>query len=343
MAHVISLWMAHNLRKERVFRDRRDPLDSYNDEDLYRLYRFDRSGIFFLCDVLKGNLECATRRNHSIPVHMQIMLILQYFATGTLHAVLSETMNVERSTVTRIIQRTTYALVEKAKDFISFPCNEEAATTKEKFYNIGGFPNVLGAVDGTQIRIISPGGNSAQCYYCRKGYPSINVQVVADADYLIRDIVVKWPGSVHDSRMFRNSGICSQFETGQHDGYLLGDSGYPLKPFLMTPYNAPVTNPQRRYNSAHKRTRVVVEQTFGQWKRRFQCLHSEIRSPNANFICAIICVCAILHNIAKRRNLPDFLEDSTFITDGEEDIHNIPHDEGNAQAVRTSIVMHYFS
>ena len=67
--------------------------------------------------------------------------------------------------------------------------------------------------------------------------------------------------------------------------------------FLLTPYRQPVSIDQENYNSAHKRTRVLIEQTFGRWKRRFHCLHGEIRmSPDR--VCTIIVACAVLHNMA---------------------------------------------
>ena len=43
-------------------------------------------------------------------------------------------------------------------------------------YCIAGFPNVVGAVDGTHIRIQAPTQNEDD-YVNRKGYHSINVQV----------------------------------------------------------------------------------------------------------------------------------------------------------------------
>ena len=52
---------------------------------------------------------------------------------------------------------------------------------------------------------------------------------------------------------------------GEH---ILGDIGYMLKT---------TTSSQENYNYAHKKTRVLMEQTFGRWKRRFHCLHGEIR------------------------------------------------------------------
>ena len=65
---------------------------------------------------------------------------------------------------------------------------------------------------------------------------------------------------------------------------------------MMTPYNHPRNPAQQAYNNAHK-TRVIIEQTFGRWKRRFHVLHSEIRMAPER-VCNIIGACAVLHNIA---------------------------------------------
>ena len=60
---------------------------------------------------------------------------------------------------------------------------------------------------------------------------------------------------------------------------------------------------QEAYNSAHTKTRVAIEQTYGRWKRRFHVLHSEIRMAPAK-VCLIIGACAVLHNIAVLLNEP---------------------------------------
>ena len=87
------------------------------------------------------------------------------------------------------------------------------------------------------------------------------------------------------------------------DGVILGNSSYACSPFLMTPYANPEIPQQEAYNSAHTKTRVVIEQTYGRWKRRFHVLHSEIRMAPEK-VCLIIGACAVLHNIAVLLNEP---------------------------------------
>lgn len=51
-------------------------------------------------------------------------------------------------------------------------------------------------------------------------------------------------------------------------GVLLGDSAYPIRHYLLTPYNKVTKPSQEWFNVAHKRTRVKVEQTIGILKGR---------------------------------------------------------------------------
>ncbi|KAJ1117683.1 hypothetical protein NDU88_005880 [Pleurodeles waltl] len=167
-------------------------------------------------------------------------------------------------------------------------------------------------------------------------------------------MVAKFPASTHDSYIFRHSGIHQRLERGEFgDGYLLGiaeytlqtythvnvepiyaqltlfilcqtgDSAYALRPWIHTPYLTPSNETERRYNSAHRRIRNIIEKTFGLLKARFRCLHRSggalQYAPIAAF--KIVGACAILHNIATRRGLhltpPD--------PDLEDDEQELPH------------------
>lgn len=57
---------------------------------------------------------------------------------------------------------------------------------------------------------------------------------------------------------------------------VLGDSAYPLLPFLLTPkLNQEEGTPGARYTDHHVRTRVAIERCFGILKGRWRCLRKE--------------------------------------------------------------------
>lgn len=122
-------------------------------------------------------------------------------------------------------------------------------------------------------------------------------QVTCDARLQIRDIVARWRGSTHDSRIFNESTLKERFERGEFKGRLLGDSGYRLETYLFTPILRPQNAREERYNRAQIATRNSVERCFGVWKQRFQSLLYGVTVHMHNVKPTIVAL-AVLHNIA---------------------------------------------
>ena len=129
-------------------------------------------------------------------------------------------------------------------------------------------------------------------------------------------------------------------EQSNIDGYLLGDNGYPCMKFLRTPYLQPQSRKEIRYNRSHKFTRCGVERTNGQWKRRFHCLHSEIRLL-PKITCRVIISCGVLHNVAKANNIP--LNDDEVDDNLDDDIKEVDNRfAGNCFALRKTVTVLHF-
>ena len=186
---------------------------------------------------------------------------------------------VSTATVCRIVNSVSHIIASCAGDEVVFPVTQaDRLASISNFYQIAAFPAVLGAIDCTHVAIQSPGGLRAELFRNRKGYFSLNIQAVVNASLIFINMVARWQGSAHDANIFAHSYVCARFETGDiSGGFLLGDSGYPCKKYLLTPLAATPTVAQQRYNYAHIRTRNVVERAFGVLKRRFPCLRMGLR------------------------------------------------------------------
>ncbi|KAM7290407.1 putative nuclease HARBI1 [Ixodes scapularis] len=285
------------LGRERVFRERLNPLDVFDEFELQQRFRFGYDGIMYLVELLRPDLEPQTRRSQVVSTELQVIVALQFFATGNFLITAGDYVHVHVSTASRIVRKVTAALARRAERFIRWPNEAEAAEVQQQFFEVAGFPSVVGAVDGTHIRIQGPSDHE-EAYVNRHGYHSINVQLVVDAAYQIRHVVARWPGSANDSKIFKKSALSVKLSNGTYDGLLLGDSGYACEPWLMTPFLVPSSSPEEEYNKAHITTRCIVERTIGQLKRRFNCLHAELRMLPKR-CCDIVVACCILHNLAK--------------------------------------------
>lgn len=128
----------------------------------------------------------------------------------------------------------------------------------------------------------------------------------------------------------------------------LGDSGYPLEPWLMTPVTGhALTAAEANYNRAHARTRNAIERLFGVLKSRFRCLDKSGGTLlyTAKKVCKIVVACAVLHNISRLRGIP---VDDNLVRDDDSDDQQDGEEAGNGQQgqlaiqVRRDLIQQYF-
>ena len=100
--------------------------------------------------------------------------------------------------------------------------------------------------------------------------------------YRFTNIVVKWPVATQDAFILANSNIPAVMEN--QNGWLLGDSGYGLKKWLMTPLLNPNAPQEVRYNKTHCKSRNTVGRAFGVLKAGFRYMFF-IYFKTLNFHC----------------------------------------------------------
>ncbi|XP_017483375.1 PREDICTED: putative nuclease HARBI1 [Rhagoletis zephyria] len=185
---------------------------------------------------------------------------------------------------------------------VTFPVtNEEQLAIKAGFYTKFGLKGVVGAIDCTHVALICPPKNDptkpCSLYMNRKGYYSVNVEAVCDDKLRFLAINANFPGSCHDSGLWTTSKVRSFMSTSR-GSLLLGDQGYPLEPWLITPLAESASLQEEKFNKMHCKARNVVERGFGVVKSRFRCIsqHRTLHySPEV--VTIIVNTCFILHNI----------------------------------------------
>ena len=142
----------------------------------------------------------------------------------------------------------------------------------------GIFSGTVGALDGWLVKIKCPSvwecANPGK-YFCRKGFSAINVQVIVDLSKRVLWRYIGEKGSSHDSPVFHQSSLgkfleywAVRFEASGL--YLVGDSAYALRSYLLTPYdNATPGSGEDVFNFFLSSQRIYVECAFGEIDRRW--------------------------------------------------------------------------
>jgi len=199
-------------------------INDLSDTEIMQMTRFPRYAVSELCEMLKDDLSRNTARSRALPIDTQMLAALQFYASGSFQWMVGRSCGLSQSAVSHCVGDVTDALLKRSPEYISFPTDTPTlrSTTKQSLYTVAHFPNVIGAIDCTHIPIKAPSVNEEACVD-RKGTHSVNVEAVCDADMRLLDVVAKWPGSSHDSFIWRSSDLRDVFSHGLvQGGWLLG-------------------------------------------------------------------------------------------------------------------------
>ncbi|XP_068758073.1 putative nuclease HARBI1 [Montipora capricornis] len=251
----------------------------------------------------------------AIPLQKQVLIFVWFISNLDAMRSVSDRFDVTLSSLERILKRVTEAIVALRREYIKWPRDDEMEVIMQNFelQTLPGFPRIIGVIDGTHIRI-KPPVKQPEAYVNRKKFHSFNTQLVCDDNMVFRDVLVGWPGSVHDSRILRNSSL-SATATNKFpgDSHLLGDGGYPLKRWLITPFrdNGNLSPRQRKFNQTLSSLRSVVERSIrllkGRWRKLGLLLELMVH---------LILASCVLHNYCL---LKDDFDDGYFLDGGDDD------------------------
>ncbi|KAL4127339.1 hypothetical protein QTP88_011514 [Uroleucon formosanum] len=245
----------------------------YNDLEFMEHFRVRHHIAYDLAVHFEGSQEFneTTGGHGKITAYNQVLIFL-WFA-GHLTASFRDVADrfcITISSLFRIVRRLTHVISYMASTVITWQNEHEKQRTRD-FFQIKGFSNVIGAIDGSHIHIDKP-SSDPDSYYNRKKFFSIHMQAVCDHKNKIRSVFIGFPGSVHDARVFRRSPLAANLET------------------LWS-------RRQINFNRTLSSYWYVIEHCFGLLKQKFrQLYHCKLRK--IEHIAHFIRACCVLHNLA---------------------------------------------
>ncbi|XP_064468954.1 uncharacterized protein LOC135383427 [Ornithodoros turicata] len=238
------------------------------------------------------------------------LILLSYIGSQCSMYSVADRFDVSESSVHMCVYRVLNFLQSISAGVICWPDQQEQERIKAGFLanSMGKGPRkTLGWVDGCHIEINKP-AESSQSYCNRKKWPSLLLQGVCDDRKQFIDLFIGFPGSAHDARVLRESPLFENAPAKCNNGYLLGDSAYPLQPWLLTPYrdnegSFPIW--KKRFNKCHSQQRVAIENTYGLLEQRFRRLYL-VDAASIKQCCLIIMGACVLHNMCNQER--DFFD-----------------------------------
>lgn len=332
-------------RRERNFNERKFEI-AIDETTRKQQHRVPLQVVDFLVEKLSPLLKHPTRRNQPLEPRQQIELFLQFLGNNAYYHLLRDARGPSSHTVFRVVHGVSAAVNTLEEEVIRWP--SDCSRLAQDFMKIGGFPKVAGCLDGTHVNI-SPPSKDEISYLNRHHQHSINALAVAGPDLTIFYLNANFPGRCHDSNVLRTSPLWHTFEVEGRRPFegavLLGDSAYPLRPWLLTPFPGDPDGAKGRFNVAHMRTRNVVERAFGVIKNRFSALKTGLRLKDPTESSKIITSAIIIHNLCIRfgDQGEDLSEDEEEDTPEDEDL--LPDDNaevGPERERRRNQILNFF-
>jgi len=241
----------------------------------------------------------------------------RYIAGGSSQISIAFNYRISPSSVSQILREILAAIWETMSEtFLPTPTVNSMQSTARDYWNKWNFPNCVGAIDGKYVKVKCP-PNSGSDFFNYKGYFSVVLLAIADANYKFSVVDIGAKGSQSDSGIFSNSTFGHLLYSNQLDlppekplpnttstmpHAFLGHDAFPLLQNLLRPYPGKFNKkPERIFNYRLSRARRVVENCFGIWAARFRIFHTTINA-DLDLADLIVKATTVLHNFLMEEN-----------------------------------------
>ena len=195
------------MRQPRNFEERW-LFDIKNPREFREKFRLPVDAFVHLLELIGPRLEHRTTRNRPLTARQQLLVFLHFLGTNSLYHVMHSRHGISTSTVWHIIHRVVPVILSFKRESIRQPNQPLSIATR--FRDIAGFLCVAECVDGHVP--VNPPHNDEDSYVNRHHSKSLNVAMVTGPDYTIYFCSSRCPGRLYDSRVIKESTLCTAFD-----------------------------------------------------------------------------------------------------------------------------------
>ncbi len=103
MADLVAALYKHAFRKERIFRDRTNPLEYYSPSAVFNRYGFWLDTIYAMAEIFESAMGPLTELSHSLPTLLSVCGGLRYLRVGSFYLVMGDLRpEIDKATAHRV-------------------------------------------------------------------------------------------------------------------------------------------------------------------------------------------------------------------------------------------------
>lgn len=196
-------------RKRKVYRERIN-FSFFLESTFIERFRISQSAAEKVLCAIGESIDHRSHMNCALLPKQQLLVALHFYGSGAQYHGIGDMHGIHKSTVCRVVNRVSRSVYRILFPlYVRWPNN--CSHIPVGFLGIADFPRIAGIVDGTLIPIEAPSINESD-YVDRHGQHSLNAMVVCGFNKEFFYASARWPGSVHDNRVLRNSSLFQKWE-----------------------------------------------------------------------------------------------------------------------------------
>lgn len=135
-----------------------------------------------ILEIIRNDIENIGRKKSRITAEQKLCVALRFLISGNSQSSMKFDTRISQERISQILKEVFFVISKNLRKLMPIPKEIDWKKHAQNFFEKWNFPNAIGAIDGKHIRIQCP-SNSGSLYFNYKGFFSVVLLAIVDADY----------------------------------------------------------------------------------------------------------------------------------------------------------------